>query len=154
MINYIFAFYYPAQAKIFHRLGHLTRYLHALFNTSLSEWGLYLPNSSRFDKCLSKVKVVIGCKNFFELNIKVILYYSGRLYSQLIYCFFPFFRQGCTIVSNNFPFYLKRLDIFKHCFYPKSGNLLNWFSSCGSAVMRPLIISREHSLQGDMQYNS
>ena len=63
MINYIFAFYYPVQAKIFHRLGHLTRYLHALFNTSLSEWGLYLPNSSRFDKCLSKVEVVIGSKN-------------------------------------------------------------------------------------------
>ena len=44
---------------------------------------------------------------------------------------FSVFRPGCTIVSNNFPFYLKCLDIFKNCFYPKSGNLLNWFSSCG-----------------------
>ena len=45
--------------------------------------------------------------------------------------FFPFFRQVSSIVFNNFPFYLKYLDIFKNCFYPKSGNLLNWFSSFG-----------------------
>ena len=44
--------------------------------------------------------------------------------------FFSFFGQGCTIVSKNFPFYLKCLDIFKNCFYPKCGNLFNWFSSC------------------------
>ena len=47
----------------------------------------------------------------------------------LLLFFSSFFRQGCTIVSNNFPFYLQCLDIFKNCFYPKSGNLLNLFYS-------------------------
>ena len=46
----------------------------------------------------------------------------------------------CTIVFNNFPFYLKYLNIFKNCFYPKSGNLLNWFWSCGVVLRWGLLL--------------
>ena len=38
---------------------------------------------------------------------------------NLFIAFFPFFRQGCTIVFNNFPFNLICLDILRIAFIQK-----------------------------------
>ena len=71
----------------------------------------------------------IGCPKFLHNFTLYIMFCNGEtllqrttIFPVYVFAFFQYLVKA-ELLSDNFLFYLECLDIFKNCFYLKSGNL-------------------------------